>query len=221
MIELPLAADLHAGDSLVPAGDHPALAEGELERHASVDARVELRSVGEPAGVVDDHGLPGRRARDRSRPRDPRTAGRTAWSSPGRPWWGSGRGGLRRGRRLRRGWGVWRSLRLRRLVRCLLGGGGGRRLVLGGLFTVEAAFWCAHPPAASMAASPTATQSIRASIFTMSPPPVPCLLVPRSPSRTEGPGNRSCQSCAVGSLIPARRSPPDRLPLGASQRKWK
>src|SRR5215217_5118033 len=48
------AADLHPGDALVPAADHLALAEAELERVAAVPARVELvAAVPGHADVVD------------------------------------------------------------------------------------------------------------------------------------------------------------------------
>src|SRR5580704_7807067 len=60
-----LAADLHAGDALVPAGDDLMPAERELERLAAVERAVELLALGailvEPAGVVHDAGLTGLR----------------------------------------------------------------------------------------------------------------------------------------------------------------
>src|SRR5258706_5577037 len=59
--ELPLAADLHALDALVPALDHVSLAEREDERIAAVLARIEFRSVGQPAGVMHAHLLAGGR----------------------------------------------------------------------------------------------------------------------------------------------------------------
>src|SRR5688572_13967492 len=40
--ELALAADLHAGDALVPTGDDLARADGERERLAAIERRVEL-----------------------------------------------------------------------------------------------------------------------------------------------------------------------------------
>ncbi len=46
------AADLHPGHALVPAGDDPALAQGEFEGLVAVEAGIELAAVGEPAGVV-------------------------------------------------------------------------------------------------------------------------------------------------------------------------
>src|ERR1700704_1205401 len=56
-----LAADLHGGDALVPAADHPALAQGKFEGLAAVDRAVELLALGavliEPAGIVHDGGL--------------------------------------------------------------------------------------------------------------------------------------------------------------------
>src|SRR5580693_1965045 len=54
--ELALAAHAHAGESLVPALDHRADAELELERRAAVAAGVELGAVLQPAGVMHlDH----------------------------------------------------------------------------------------------------------------------------------------------------------------------
>src|SRR5207302_552074 len=61
--QLAAAADLHARDALVPALDHPPLAERERERLPAVARAVELLSVEEPARVVDEDGLPGLRAR--------------------------------------------------------------------------------------------------------------------------------------------------------------
>lgn len=46
-----------SGDSLVPAANHFALANGELERFASGSRRVEHRAVFKRAGVVDDGDL--------------------------------------------------------------------------------------------------------------------------------------------------------------------
>src|SRR5688572_2042774 len=57
--ELALAADPHAFDALVPALDHVARAEREVERVAARAARVELLPVGEPADVVDHDVLAG------------------------------------------------------------------------------------------------------------------------------------------------------------------
>src|SRR5687767_422103 len=51
--ELALAADLHAGDALIPALDHAPGAELELERLAAILAGIELLAVGQPARVVD------------------------------------------------------------------------------------------------------------------------------------------------------------------------
>src|SRR5690606_31133106 len=48
--ELALAADLHALHTLVPATDHLAAAEAELERLVAVLARIELGAVGQPTG---------------------------------------------------------------------------------------------------------------------------------------------------------------------------
>src|SRR5690349_10930287 len=59
--ELAFAADFHAAHAFVPAADHFAAAEREHERLAAIFARVELLAVGEPAGVVHAHALPGRR----------------------------------------------------------------------------------------------------------------------------------------------------------------
>ena len=44
MIERSLAADLHAGDALVPAADHLAGAEHERERLVAIARAVELAS---------------------------------------------------------------------------------------------------------------------------------------------------------------------------------
>src|SRR5436190_13740730 len=56
-----LAADLHGGDALVPAGNDPARADRELERLAAIDRAVEFLALGavliEPAGVVHHAGL--------------------------------------------------------------------------------------------------------------------------------------------------------------------
>src|SRR4029450_10757778 len=50
--ELALAADLHRRHALVPAADHTAPADGELERLTAIERAVELRPVLEPPGVV-------------------------------------------------------------------------------------------------------------------------------------------------------------------------
>jgi hypothetical protein len=50
--ELAHAAFFHAGDALVPAADDLTGAQLEAERVVAVLARVELASVGEPAGVM-------------------------------------------------------------------------------------------------------------------------------------------------------------------------
>src|SRR3569623_115473 len=57
--ELALAADLHAGHTLVPARDDLAHAELEIERIVAVDAGVEFLAVGEPASVVHRYVLSG------------------------------------------------------------------------------------------------------------------------------------------------------------------
>src|SRR6478735_10609641 len=53
-----LAADLHGGHALIPAGDDALHADGKLEGRAAVDGRIELSAFltpfGEPAGVVHD-----------------------------------------------------------------------------------------------------------------------------------------------------------------------
>src|SRR6476661_7733576 len=60
--ELAPTADLHAGDALVPALDHSAGAEGEVERSTAVPRRVELLPGRErPARVVGAHRAAGRR----------------------------------------------------------------------------------------------------------------------------------------------------------------
>src|SRR4051794_32571087 len=52
--DAPAPADLHAGHALVPAADHLALAERELERVAAVPRRVELlAALPGHADVVD------------------------------------------------------------------------------------------------------------------------------------------------------------------------
>src|SRR5580704_15771028 len=60
-----LAADLHAGDALVPAGDDLMPPERELERLTAVERAVELLALGailiEPACVMHDAGLTGLR----------------------------------------------------------------------------------------------------------------------------------------------------------------
>src|SRR4051794_37395540 len=52
-----LAADLHAGDALVPALDHLVRPEAERERLAAIDRAVEFFALGavlvEPAGIMD------------------------------------------------------------------------------------------------------------------------------------------------------------------------
>src|SRR5258706_494681 len=66
--ECTLAADLHRRDALVPALDHHAAPDLELERAGAIDRAVELVALlgvlPEPAGVVHDAGLTrlGRRA---------------------------------------------------------------------------------------------------------------------------------------------------------------
>lgn len=69
--ERALAADLHAGDTFVPAADHLPRAEIEVERLAPVAGAVELLAMAvglggvvQPAGVMDGDGL----ARDRLGP---------------------------------------------------------------------------------------------------------------------------------------------------------
>src|SRR5690348_2503378 len=65
-----LAADLHGGDALVPAGDDALHADGKLEGRSAVDGRIEfpafLAPFGEPAGVVHDTGLTASGARART-----------------------------------------------------------------------------------------------------------------------------------------------------------
>ena len=60
-----LAADLHRGDALVPAGDDTALADGEFERLVAIDGAIELLSLlailVEPAGIVHHADLAGLR----------------------------------------------------------------------------------------------------------------------------------------------------------------
>src|SRR6185312_17234052 len=51
--QLAFAADLHAGDALIPTLDDPAGAQLEGERPFAIEAAVELLAVGQPAGVVD------------------------------------------------------------------------------------------------------------------------------------------------------------------------
>ena len=51
--EATLAADVHALEAGIPAGDDLASAVGEGNRSAAVDGGVELGAVGEPGGVVD------------------------------------------------------------------------------------------------------------------------------------------------------------------------
>src|SRR5882672_8214074 len=52
--EAALAADFHAAQAFFPAVHDFFLAEGELEGILFFAAAIELRAVGEPAGVVDD-----------------------------------------------------------------------------------------------------------------------------------------------------------------------
>src|SRR5579885_1722038 len=52
--QLALAANLHAGHALVPALDDLAATEPEREGLAAVEAAVELRTVLQRAGVMDD-----------------------------------------------------------------------------------------------------------------------------------------------------------------------
>src|SRR5262245_54964418 len=59
--ELAQAADLHAGDTLVPALDDLPGAELELEALTAVARAVELLTVGERADVVHGHRLSGAR----------------------------------------------------------------------------------------------------------------------------------------------------------------
>src|SRR6516225_11743810 len=40
-----LAADLHAGNALIPPGDHPALADRKLERLVAIDGGVEFLAL--------------------------------------------------------------------------------------------------------------------------------------------------------------------------------
>src|SRR4030095_13634857 len=54
-----LAADLHGRHALVPPPDDLPLPQGEGERLPAVNRAIELCSVGEPAGVVDDRRLAG------------------------------------------------------------------------------------------------------------------------------------------------------------------
>src|SRR5947199_391245 len=54
-----LFADFHGGYAFIPSLDDLALAEEELEGVVAIAGAVELLSVGEPAGVVDAHGLAG------------------------------------------------------------------------------------------------------------------------------------------------------------------
>ena len=61
--ESALAANLHGGDALIPAGDDLMFAEGELERLVAVDRAVELLALDavliKPAGIVHDADLAG------------------------------------------------------------------------------------------------------------------------------------------------------------------
>ena len=56
--ELSLSSDAHAADTLFPAGDHHAAAQGKLNRFAAVEARIKLRSVLEAAGVMNGNPVP-------------------------------------------------------------------------------------------------------------------------------------------------------------------
>src|SRR5206468_10621123 len=53
--ELPLAADSHRADALVPAADHATAADGEHEGLPAVARAVDLGAVLQPPGVVDAH----------------------------------------------------------------------------------------------------------------------------------------------------------------------
>src|SRR5688572_29075453 len=57
--ELALAAHLHAEHALLPALDHSALTERELERPSAIERAVELRTVRQGARVVHRYRLPG------------------------------------------------------------------------------------------------------------------------------------------------------------------
>jgi hypothetical protein len=61
--ELARAADFHAGEAFFPAGHDFLLPERELKRVLLFLARIELRPVGEPAGVVHDDVPAGRGCR--------------------------------------------------------------------------------------------------------------------------------------------------------------
>src|SRR5713226_8196253 len=61
--QLPPATRLHRGDALVPARDDLALAQGETERLIAVQGAIEFGAILERAGIVDDDGLSGLRAR--------------------------------------------------------------------------------------------------------------------------------------------------------------
>src|ERR1700722_19012346 len=58
-----LAADLHRGHALVPAGNHFALSDRKLQRIVAIDGGVELLALLailiEPAGIVHDANLTG------------------------------------------------------------------------------------------------------------------------------------------------------------------
>src|SRR6478672_1844969 len=62
-----LAADLHRGDPLIPAGDNLLLPDREFERLIAIDRTVELLALLavfiEPAGIVHDADLAGLRRR--------------------------------------------------------------------------------------------------------------------------------------------------------------
>src|SRR5713226_6629362 len=57
--QLPLAADLHGDDTLVPALDDAPRAHRELERGAAIHRAVELGPALEPARIVHAHGVTG------------------------------------------------------------------------------------------------------------------------------------------------------------------
>src|SRR6266545_2146335 len=60
--QLSLPADFHSHHALVPAFDHLPDADDELEGLTAIDRAVKLGPVFEPAGVMNCHGLSGRRA---------------------------------------------------------------------------------------------------------------------------------------------------------------
>jgi hypothetical protein len=59
--ELALAADFHAGDSIIPTLDNIAGSELERQRLATLTGAVELRAVLQRTGVVDEHRAAGLR----------------------------------------------------------------------------------------------------------------------------------------------------------------